>query len=461
LGAGTELGYVVNSGSLSTSAQAGAGRVAMRVAAWYALLASAWILASGHAVRLITPARGGSELVEAALGLLFVAVTTIALFLFVRGNMRRSERQEIELRAVLSSMSDAVLLVLPGRDQVIGANQAAARLFGLPAGDELKMPLQTVTGLLRPLGSAGGGLPGSLLLRALEGETIVASEAAVLQGDGRTVPVSISAVPLRSKSGTSAAVAVLRDISQVRHLEQLREDFLSTAAHELKTPIATIKGYAQLLQMWDASSRPLREQAALEAVTRQCGRMARLIQELLDMSRLKLDKLPLRRQRVDLAQVARDVATRVSVFAGGHAIAVTGSPGQWVEADPDRLDAVVTNLVDNAVRFSPEEAEVRVEVDSQGDQCVVSIYDRGLGIPADTRDHVFEPFYQGHSGANQHRSGIGIGLYLSREVVERHGGHMWFESEEGRGSTFHFSLPRALTRPLPAEQGSHESARGG
>jgi signal transduction histidine kinase len=238
------------------------------------------------------------------------------------------------------------------------------------------------------------------------------------------------------------AVSVLRDVSPARRLDEIRDEFLSTAAHEFKTPLAVIKAYAQLMSRRDAG-----EQRALAVIQRQVDRLTRLLEDILESSRLRLDERPGRAERFDLADLARLAAERLRAAAPTHALAVDADGPVPVLADRERIGRVLANLLENAVRFSPDGGEVRIRVDVAAGEARVSVADRGIGIPPERQDQVFRRFYRAHAGTEHDYGGLGLGLEVSRAVVERHGGRMWFESAPGAGSTFHFGLPLSPEGP--------------
>jgi two-component system, OmpR family, phosphate regulon sensor histidine kinase PhoR len=275
--------------------------------------------------------------------------------------------------------------------------------------------------------------------RALEGERVAGYEAIARRRDGRDVFLSISASPVVvGPGGARLAVTILRDVSAARRLEELRDEFLSTAAHELKTPLAVIKAYAQLLQKRDPA-----EAQGLVVIQRQVDRLNRLVQHLLDATRIRLDSAEAHSERFDLGAIAQQVVERVRPSAPAHALSVRCAAPVPIVADRERIERVVTSLVENAVRFSPAGGPIAARVEARDGQAIFSVEDRGLGIPPERQARIFERFYRAHAGTAQDYGGLGLGLELSREIVVRHGGRRWFESEAGEGSTFFFSLPLA------------------
>ncbi len=224
-----------------------------------------------------------------------------------------------------------------------------------------------------------------------------------------------------------------------------RDRFLSIAAHELRTPITVVKGMADLLL------RPPRGRGAdpehrarlLGRLAESANRLATLTDDLLDVSRLRLGRLPLRLAPLDLSELACTVAARYADRSQGRgAPTVTGSEGRVVVADRDRIEQVLGNLLDNAVKYSPEGGQIAIRVGPEDDGVAVTVRDEGIGLPPGMEEVIFEPFGRAANATALHLPGLGLGLYLCRELVERHGGRIRAESTgEGQGTTVTFWLP--------------------
>jgi PAS domain S-box-containing protein len=412
---------------------------ALRAVAIYGALALAWILFSDLVLEVLVSdpvARGEAQSLK---GALFVVASGAVLYVLLRRQHAGIAFRDRRLRATLDSMVDAVL-VADAHARFVDANARAAELLAHRPTPE--SPLALVDHLRAADLRHADGRPQQLhdlaAFRALHGETVAALEARLRDAGGHERFVSISAAPLWDGGpAPSGAVVVVRDIGEVKRFEEMREEFLATAAHELKTPLAVVKAHAQLMQR-----RGQGDAAALQAITRQADRLARIVQQLLEVSRFRVGGGDLRPERFDLADVAAEVvadlpqpdAARVRVARDGAAP---------VQADRQRIAQVVRNLVENALRFSPGGSEVLTTVGAAAAEAVLSVRDRGVGIPADRQARVFERYYRAHAGTPQDYGGLGLGLDVSREIVARHGGRIWFESTPGEGSTFTFSLPLA------------------
>lgn len=360
---------------------------------------------------------------------------------------RQQQGQAAELGAVIEAMPDGVL-ACDVNGVVTRANAKAAAILGLrmdqlfasPAGYGALVHTRYPDGEEVPLDEYPR-------VRALRGETVTERFIVRRHDTGDDRQILDSAAPIRDADGViTGAVVVISDVTELYRLERQKDEFLSIASHELKTPLTTLKILTQL------THKRLVKVGALEAeqtkrMERAIGRMERLVNDLLDVSRIDSGKLALRRERFDLTELCRQVAED-QMAAADRPIALD-LPDQplEVEADPDRIGQVLTNLISNALKYSADRSGPGIRLTRQGDIVTTSVYDAGGGIPPEDLRHLFERFYRVPGVQVQSGSGVGLGLglYISKEIVERHGGRIWVESTVGVGSTFSFTLPAAST----------------
>jgi len=241
------------------------------------------------------------------------------------------------------------------------------------------------------------------------------------------------------------AIAARHDADAATEALRVRDLFLSVAAHELKTPMTSAKMGADVLArtLANADLTPAQRQA-LAMVDRQTMRLSRLVTQLLDVARLQTGHLELERIDIDLAEVARTTISQFEQLSRGHHFSYVGPTAMPVTADPMRMEQVLTNLLDNAVKFSPDGGEIEVSIGTVGANAVMAVRDHGIGVPPEHRARLFERFYQAHSN----RSGMGLGLNLAREIIEMHGGTMYAEFPPDGGTRFVMSLPRSAVAEL-------------
>jgi signal transduction histidine kinase len=233
--------------------------------------------------------------------------------------------------------------------------------------------------------------------------------------------------------------------AEAQRATSLRDEFLSVAAHELKTPMTTLRGYTQLLaRSTRAGHMPSVEllDRGLKTIELQSEKLKKLTEQLLDVSRLETGKLPINLTRVDLVELIHGIVQSVQQSTDRHTIEMRVPNSCVIEADPMRLEQVLANVIENGVKYSPDGGRVEVTLgEADPDHVQISIRDWGLGIPLDRRENLFDRFYQAHSEG--HYGGLGLGLYVSREIVELHGGTIHAQFPTDGGSLFVIQLPRS------------------
>lgn len=237
-------------------------------------------------------------------------------------------------------------------------------------------------------------------------------------------------------------ITTLQDVTQVKELERRKDDFISVASHELKTPLSSMKLFIEILLKRLQKVGETQERVYVEKLKQQADRLQMLVNDLLDVSRISNGKLQLSTERFLLNELIEDVTNEIRLVTS-HLIEVKAEEQVYVFADKYRIYQVITNFLTNAVKYSPANKKIIVSVSKKNSKAVVSVKDFGKGIPKSDQQKVFERFYQVSGGKDGSGSGLGIGLYISKEIIDRHGGMISIKSNKGKGSTFSFNLPVA------------------
>ncbi|WP_025745968.1 PAS domain-containing sensor histidine kinase [Kallotenue papyrolyticum] len=286
-------------------------------------------------------------------------------------------------------------------------------------------------------------------------------EARLRRADGIYRWMVIRSAPFFDEAGTPAGyISSAIDITERKEQERIKDDFLALASHELKTPLAAIIGYLHLLRRWlAAETTNPRVTQALNAMSSEGERLERLINDLLDVSRIQTGRLRLMPRPVDLRQLLADAAEHLRLSSASHPIQLSlpQEAPVIVQADPMRIAQVLANLVTNAVKYSPAGAPIAIELRADERQAHITVTDQGIGIPAAELEQIFERFYQVQRPARESRPGLGLGLYIARELIRQHGGTLTAHSRELAGSQFRIDLPLADATQPAAEDLTHEA----
>ena len=375
------------------------------------------------------------------------------------------------LQQIMDALPSSVYLVY-GRDaRLLLANRAATSVWGAEWNIDQPMQEFLATNGIRIFDTQGRplALTDFATLRAVqEGETVLHHQEIIRRPNGSSLPVLVNAVALDSSDERHAfrqptgplalhpqhadteavALVVYQDVSALKEAEYLKDEFIGVAAHELRNPLAVLKGFAGMLVYQTARGKGAKlapwQKEALEEIDVATSRLDKLTEDLLDVTRLQAGRLVLSRSPTDLVALIRHAVTQRQMTTRQHAFSLdTEHTSLVVEVDRERIEQVLTNLLSNAIKYSPQggpiELTIREEVEPH--TALLSIRDRGIGIPIGQQAHIFGRFVRAENARASEITGTGLGLFLSRELVERHGGRLWFESTEGAGSTFFMTLP--------------------
>ena len=361
-----------------------------------------------------------------------------------------------ELEAVLAGIGDGVVVADTDLSLLL-VNPVARDILGLeaelPGGVPLRPYLDAPVfeDLLSQTLASGQEQIRELDLPAVRRKSAGARERT--DGELRTYGALASPI-LAADAEVSGVVAVLRDMTAQKEVERMKSNFLSVVSHELRTPLHSIKGFVEIILMGKTGPMTELQQDFLKTVSTQTTVLQRLIDDLLEFSRMGAGRIKLNLEEVSLHAIVQGVGMKLAPFAeeGGLALNVNFPDDlPAIQGDRARLEQVFTNLVENAIKFTPPRGEVSVSAQRRGDRVRITVHDTGIGIPPDEQEKIFDQFYQVDRGEKRAYRGTGLGLSISRHIVERHDGSISVESEgvAGRGSLFHVELPIDL-RPAEA-----------
>jgi len=350
-----------------------------------------------------------------------------------------------ELEAVLGTMADAVLL-LDSEHRVVSINRAARELLCADqAGVVLGQPLDQQVWGQWPLGAREIAVALDPMLAALDRGEVPREIEVRLKRRGRRI-LSFNGAPLMdAHDSVRGSALIVRDVTRPHEIEELKDEMLSVASHDLKTPVTVIRSDAQFLRREIARDTLTMTQIdeGLGAIVRQTERLSRLLSLLLDVSRIESGRFEIYRSFTDLCALASSTIAEVQATTDRHVIqlhAASPTTGYW---DERRLQQVLQNLLTNAVKYSPTSERIDVSIEADKTWVTVSVTDQGLGLAPEEAQHVFERFFRARK--TRGLEGSGLGLHICKSIVRAHGGRIWVESGgPGLGSSFHFAIPRRL-----------------
>ena len=289
-----------------------------------------------------------------------------------------------------------------------------------------------------------------------EGASRPATELMICQPDGEQRWVSATFSPILDP-GTSQpilALAILRDISAQKDIDQMQRDFVWIVSHELRAPLTAIRGFAKTLVVKDQELSPATRREFLITVNEQAERLARLVDDLLQVSRIESKRVRVEWTEVALSRMVPDLIGQFHSKWGARRILVDLDPGlPALRVDRAKLEEIFINLIDNAVKYSPDHTPIRITATASGEEVEVAISDRGFGIAPEDAANLFQKFQRITTNETRDIAGTGLGLYIVKGLVEAQGGRVWVTSAPGAGSTFTFTVPRA--RAIPMRQEAH------
>jgi two-component system phosphate regulon sensor histidine kinase PhoR len=347
-------------------------------------------------------------------------------------------RERDYLKTILKGMVEGVLVV-DERGRILMVNDALQKILSLPSEVVDKAPLEAIR---------NAELEEAIREAAQEGKNSAFELTFPLSG-GKTIEVNvvgISPSPKKiDKEGEKikGAIAVFHDISRLKELEKIRQDFVANVSHELRTPLTTIKGYTETLL--DGALKEAVAPQFLQVIQKHADRLTKIVEDLLALSKIESKEFYLKVERLPLSELIDDISDFVKEAAEKKKISISRSivPSSLeVMGDRSYLEQVFINLLDNAIKYTHEGGEISISAfENEQREIQVLIQDNGMGIPKEDLSRIFERFYRVDKGRSQELGGTGLGLSIVKHIIQAHGGRVWVESQPGKGSTFYFTLP--------------------
>ena len=363
----------------------------------------------------------------------------------LRERINDLEQRKDRAEAVVFNVGEGVFAVnLKG--EVIIFNQVAEKIVGLKK--ELVVG-QKYEQLLQFFNSKTKESYGSFINKVLlEGKSVsLPADTVLITSSKAEIPVAVNSSPIKNQKGIIVGgIVVFRDITHEREIEEIRTDLISIASHQLRTPLSEIKGLVSLLD--DNIAGPLnpKQKEYIELLSVANERMINLVNDLLNISRIEQGRLQLNFQKVSLGTLTAEICKGLMVNTKQRKQNLEIFIDQnlpYVVADPEKTKEIISNLVDNALKYTPNGGTIQVRASANSSGCWVLVKDSGVGIPKAKQKELFQKFSRIENPLSQKTTGSGLGLYAVKQLVEKQNGHVWVESEEGKGSTFGFVLPIA------------------
>jgi PAS domain S-box-containing protein len=351
-----------------------------------------------------------------------------------------AEQRQATLHGVMNSLVDGLILV-DKRGKIVYANPCAEEMLALSAS---ALVGRTAAAVARSVADRAANPEQVSALLETEGAKLQdapAVEVALTTPTPRTLQARF--FPIHDAGGGNLGLGLLlRDITREKELDEMKSQLLSTVSHELRTPLASIKGFATTLLRQDVRWDETTRREFLSIIDEESDRLSELISNLLDMSRIEAGTLRVEPEPTDLRPIVQGTADEFQVMTRAHTFQVRLPPSlPLVVADPRRIRQVVRNLVENAVKYSPEGGSIAIDVRTAADYVQTTVADEGLGIEPEHLEHIFDRFYQVDSASTRKVGGSGLGLSICQAIIQAHHGRIWVKSELGAGSAFSFTLP--------------------
>jgi PAS domain S-box-containing protein len=363
----------------------------------------------------------------------FGTATDIEDLKIAEASLRESRER---LRVTVESASDYLIITLDVDGNITSWSKGAEFALGYT---EAEVKGKHTSMIFTPPDRESGAPEREIQQAASEGRAL--DERWHMRKDGSRFYMSGVMAPIVGDTGLQGFVKVARDLTEKKLIEEMKDEFIGIASHELKTPVTSIKGYAQILQSKSAEAGNGEDSVILQRLNSQVGRLTTLIGNLLDTSKISEGQLDLYPELFQLNDLIQERLEEWQGLAANHDLLFHAGKIGPIKADKERIGQVLTNLLSNAIKYSPAGAEVTLATEDLGEGVRLKVIDKGIGIPEAVREKVFDRFFRVNSPQMHSFQGMGLGLYITAGIVRRHKGSISVESTEGSGSVFIVTLP--------------------
>jgi signal transduction histidine kinase len=357
--------------------------------------------------------------------------------------IEREANERKRLRTIVEQLP--VGIVITDRDgEVVLTNKKVSSILGI----DVPIGFNAGSGVL--INTVHKGLPlqpgQSPLARVLKSEQpVISDELMFSKGDGKKVYIQNSAAVIKSDDGdVIAAASIINDVTQQKLLEERKDDFINMASHELKTPITSMKLYLDSLKKYLEKSSDERSLKTLGSIRNQTDRLQRIVNDLLDVSRLQTGKLTFNMEEFQLDRLIEEAIESLQPNSKNQNIQFAQKSPLSIHGDKFRIYQALTNIITNAIKYSAENTDIIVKMENLGEIVQISVQDFGIGIGEEEQSKIFDRLYQLNDDKEKTFPGFGMGLYISKEIIKRHNGEISVKSVKDQGSTFYITLPVTL-----------------
>lgn len=383
---------------------------------------------------------------------LFLAFAMYVIFKDLRERRiieQTADRLRRQTQLILESAGEGIIGVGP-RYRITFVNPAAERMLAAIPGELVGRDVFSALHPTRPDTVPVPQNETPIYHALVEGTERTTAEGTFWRKDGSSFPAQYTGAPIRTQRGVIGAVITFQDVTRRREVERMKDEFISVVSHELRTPLTSIRGALGLLAGGKLGSFPDKAQRMLDIAVSNTDRLVRLINDILDIERIDSGRVTMQKRPIEIGDIMAQAVEVMRPMAEKGGITLELQPvNATIFADPDRMMQTFTNLISNAIKFSPSSGKITLAGHSESDRIHLTVTDQGRGIPPDKLQSIFERFQQVDASDSREKGGTGLGLAICRTIIHQHEGEIWAESTVGQGSVFHITLPLAEITASP------------